>query len=164
MDFAKGWVLKTDEKFLPVVERKAGIDSPYRMSSSVHPGEPANKQGIFIRRGEDYSRIKRDGRRLATTFFTVLVAPSTMKHNRFGIVVGRRFGKAVIRNRAKRIFRELARLSSKAQISSAQDYVVFPRRACLTVNHETLVKTWMETLRKTGVISSSPPTSCEKFS
>jgi len=39
------------------------------------------------------------------------VAPNTLGHNRYGFIVSRRLGGAVVRNRVRRLLREVVRLS-----------------------------------------------------
>lgn len=64
---------------------------------------------LFLRRGADIERAKRTGKRLSCAYFNLIVATSDAELSKVAIVVGRKFGKAVVRNRAKRRFRVLAR-------------------------------------------------------
>ncbi|NKB80882.1 MAG: ribonuclease P protein component [Nitrospirales bacterium] len=124
-------------------ERKGALVSQYRMNNPTYNKRPT--QSLFIHHGRDFNRIKREGKRVVTLFFTAMIAPAPTQRGRVGIVVGRRLGKAVLRNRAKRIFRELVRSHCRV-VPPKKDCIVFPRQASLTVKHQTLVDTWTKTL------------------
>jgi len=62
-----------------------------------------------LRRRRDYLRVQAQGRRLHTRHFGVTLAPPEAPGPRLGLVVTRRFGKAVRRNRMKRLLREFFR-------------------------------------------------------
>lgn len=102
---------------------------------------------LFLRQRADIERVKKLGRRFQTSLFTILTCTSDLPAVRVGIIVGKRFGGAVVRNRAKRIFRELARHSSPHLVGQ-HDILIFPRRQSLAVRHAVLKETWHEVLRQ----------------
>jgi ribonuclease P protein component len=64
-----------------------------------------------LRRHSEFARAQRIGRRVGTPHFTLLVAsqPEGCSLPRLGLVVGRKVGNAVRRNRIKRLCRECFR-------------------------------------------------------
>lgn len=64
-----------------------------------------------------------------------------------GIVIGRRFGTAVRRNRAKRLFRELGR-AARSVLVPGQTFLVFPKRECLNLPFVELQNIWRATLER----------------
>ena len=64
-----------------------------------------------------------------------------------GIVIGRRFGTAVRRNRAKRLFRELGRAVRSALVPG-HAFLVFPKRECLNLPFVELQNVWRGTLQR----------------
>ena len=64
-----------------------------------------------------------------------------------GIVIGRRFGTAVSRNRAKRLFRVLAR-EVCGKLLPGRQFLVFPKRECLIQPFPVLRDAWKETLQR----------------
>jgi ribonuclease P protein component len=62
-----------------------------------------------MRRRRDFARTIRDGRAVAGDAFVVHGLPVPGEGRLLGVVCGRRVGKAVVRNRAKRRLREIFR-------------------------------------------------------
>ncbi|MFZ5449112.1 MAG: ribonuclease P protein component [Thermodesulfobacteriota bacterium] len=62
-----------------------------------------------LRHRRDFLRAQAQGKRLYTRHFGVTLAPSSASGPRLGLVVTRRLGKAVRRNRVKRLLREFFR-------------------------------------------------------
>lgn len=58
---------------------------------------------------EDFTRVKRAGKRLSTRSFTLYMLPNGLGRRRLGLSVGSKAGGAVKRNRAKRLLREFFR-------------------------------------------------------
>ncbi|MFB3136570.1 MAG: ribonuclease P protein component [Nitrospirales bacterium] len=108
---------------------------------------------LFLRKSKDFDRVKREGTRLQTPLFNLISTLSSSAGVRVGIVVGRRMGKAVTRNRAKRIFRELVRKTNHVLVKG-HDLIVFPKRAALSTNHRALTEAWMEALAHEGLVVS----------
>lgn len=64
-----------------------------------------------LRKHAEFARAQRSGRRVGTPHFTLLVAAQARPAKaRLGLVVGKRVGAAVRRNRIKRLCRECFRL------------------------------------------------------
>ena len=68
------------------------------------------KRANRLRRPDQFQRVRREGRTFHHHLLLLNVAPNRRKHTRCGIVVSKRVGKAVQRNRARRRIREAVRL------------------------------------------------------
>jgi ribonuclease P protein component len=79
-----------------------------------------------LRRRGDFERLLREGQRAGDDHLQVWVLPNGLEHSRFGLMVGRRHGGAVRRNRIKRVLREAFRLS-RAQLPRGLDIACAPR-------------------------------------
>ncbi len=108
---------------------------------------------LFLRASREIEYVKQHGRRVSTATFNLLICRTETGACRVGIVVGKRFGLAVKRNRAKRLFRELAR-QAHAQLAAGYTLIVFPKRDALDVPFETLRNSWLVTLKRQGVLRS----------
>ena len=81
-----------------------------------------------IRRRPDFERAYETGTKLRSKLLTVFLVPNDRQHARFGVAASRKVGKAVQRNRAKRITRELFR---RHKVADGVDIVLVPRRELL---------------------------------
>jgi ribonuclease P protein component len=82
-----------------------------------------------IVRGADYRSVYSAGLKLYSESFILFGKENHLGYRRLGITVSRKVGSAVIRNRAKRLFREIFR-KSVAAIPDNIDLVVNARREC----------------------------------
>lgn len=131
-------------------ERKGGTGSRFPMSKISH-----SPSDLFIKKGVDFDRVKRSGQRLQTPHFNLVFVERPDARPRMGIIVGRRFGKAVLRNRAKRVFRELAR-TTRIELVGGKEFLIFPKRKALQSRHGTVREAWRVTLREAGLLDPCP--------
>lgn len=102
---------------------------------------------IFLRSNRDIQVVKQHGRRISTPLFNLLAYKVDDAPSRVGIIVGKRFGNAVRRNRAKRIFRELVR-QLHPDLISGRGLLVFPKKDALLQSHDELVQAWKGSLER----------------
>jgi ribonuclease P protein component len=102
---------------------------------------------LFLRSSRDIDYVKQHGRRISTALFNLLVCRTGVEGGQVGIIVGRRFGNAVRRNRAKRLFRELTR-QVRADLLSEPAVLVFPKRDALTQSFAALEVAWRSSLTR----------------
>jgi ribonuclease P protein component len=81
-----------------------------------------------IRRRPDFERVYNQGARISGRFMTVFVLRTGLPRTRLGVAATRKLGSAVVRNRAKRLARELFR---RQKIAGGYDIVIVPRRELL---------------------------------
>ncbi len=86
-----------------------------------------------VRRRTDFLRISKEGKRYQTEHFQVSICPNHLSFPRLGIAVGKRVGKAVERNRLKRILREFFRLN-KADFPPSFDFVITGKEGAASMN------------------------------
>jgi ribonuclease P protein component len=81
-----------------------------------------------IHRAEEYASLRRNGRSVHGRMMTLNCARNSLPFNRYGIIVSKRVGMAVTRNRARRLLREAVR-ALDAELSSGFDIVLIARPA-----------------------------------
>jgi ribonuclease P protein component len=91
---------------------------------------------VRLRARGEFTLVQKQGRRVATTYMTVLALPNSLDRDRLGIIASRRLGGAVTRNYAKRRLREIFRHqepdTSALRGLRSLDLVVIPRRELVT--------------------------------
>jgi ribonuclease P protein component len=88
-----------------------------------------------ITRRADFEAIYQGGAKVTGRLMTMFVRPNRADHARLGIAATRKIGGAVVRNRAKRLTRELFRHHKP---TAAIDIVVVPRREFLDAPYPSL--------------------------
>lgn len=111
-------------------------------------------RSFFLKKSGDIERVKKTGRRLPTPLFNLVSCHSDLPHARVGVIVGKRLGGAVVRNRAKRRFRELAR-QVRRQLAPGRDLLIFPRHGALEASPPVLQEAWLRALRQQALIRDS---------
>lgn len=80
-----------------------------------------------VRKRKDYSRIYKNGDRLYSENFMVLLLANDEGIRRLGITAGKKVGNSVKRNRIKRLLREFFRLH-KDMLPAGSDIVITVRK------------------------------------
>lgn len=89
-----------------------------------------------LRGSNDFQRVYRTGKRYEGHLLTVFVLPNSLTQHRLGITASRKaLGKAVDRNRAKRLLREAFRLTKPRldRLTKRYDWVLNARRSLLSL-------------------------------
>lgn len=100
-----------------------------------------------LRKRTEFEQVKRRGRRVpAGCFFAqgYVNAKTLTRDPRLGVIVTKRLGNAVKRNRAKRVFRELFRLHRDA-LPERCDLVVIPRLSFFKQSPAVLERLFLQT-------------------
>ena len=84
-----------------------------------------------IRRHDDFQDVYNHGTRIPGRYYTLFSKPNGLTVGRLGIAATKRLGGAVVRNRAKRLIREVFR---RNDIAPGFDLVVVPRRELLAAS------------------------------
>ena len=79
-----------------------------------------------IRRGADFQRTYNRRIRASDDWLLLFGCPNELPYSRLGLSVSRKVGKAVVRNRWKRLIREAFRLT-REKLPQGLDLIVIPR-------------------------------------
>ena len=105
-----------------------------------------------LRRRSDFERVYHSGRRFSSPLFLAFALPGTGLPARVGFATPRALGKAVVRNRVRRRFREAVRMHFQA-LAAGWDVVFNLRRAALEAGFQKIeaeVRRYFEGLKPPG--------------
>ena len=106
-----------------------------------------------LRSNADFQRLRREGRTRVHPLLVLSVQRNDLEHSRFGFSVGRRVGKAVTRNRAKRRMRESVRQRlQKHEIAAGWDVVLIARRPIQNASFHQVDEAIGLVLRRAGLL------------
>jgi len=134
---------------------REGPETPDGLGSAeaarVNEGRAASfPKRARLRKRNDYLRVQRDGRRHHTEHFVVLFAPAALSMTRMGITVSSRVGNAVVRNRLKRMVREVLRATWRV-VDPPADVVVIAKPGAADTVHAQAAS---ELRRALGLVAS----------
>jgi ribonuclease P protein component len=92
---------------------------------------------VRIVRTSDYRALYKTGRKVHSERLVLFCRANAIGHPRLGITVSRKIGGAVVRNRVKRLFREIFR-RSLSQIPNRFDIVVNAKSGCVGTSYVAL--------------------------
>jgi len=114
----------------------------------------------WLRKSKQYSLVYRRGRSWANSQLAMKVLPNDLNLTRFGISTSRRVGKAVVRNRVKRLLREILR---SQQVKEGWDIVIIARPQSSNTTYERLGKSAEDLLARAGLFKSFYKEATEKI-
>jgi|LFRM01.2.fsa_nt_gb ribonuclease P protein component len=108
-----------------------------------------------IRRNKDFRRIYRAGKAVPGKYLVVFKRENGISVTRFGFSISKKFGKAVVRNRRKRILREITR-KHMDNIRKGYDIVVVSRlRNEKEIKFADLEKDFLLIMKRAGLLEGS---------
>ncbi len=94
-----------------------------------------------LHRPSDYSRVLSTGNKMVSVSWVFITSPGTTDVTRVGIIASKKVGKAVSRNRAKRLLRALSReVLAKDERLKDLDVVLIARSHLLRRDYQLLVR------------------------
>jgi ribonuclease P protein component len=91
-----------------------------------------------LRRKGDFEIIAKEGMRRHTKNFLIIARKNDRGFSRVGAVAGKKLGKAVARNRVKRLVREFFR-RNKDKLSPSTDYVIVGKKGAQDLQYAQVV-------------------------
>ena len=102
-----------------------------------------------IRTRPEFQRLYDEGARISGRFMTLFVLANGLEIQRCGVAATRKLGSAVIRNRAKRLAREIFR---RHKLTAGYDIVIVPRREILDAPFASLEADYDRVLERRGTV------------
>ncbi len=99
---------------------------------------------------EHFALVYDEGVTQKNRYLVLKARPNQLEFPRYGISVSKRVGKAVIRNRVKRILREILRLSP---LNSGWDIILIARKAAAETDYRQLNQSVNELLSRVQTVT-----------
>ncbi|MGE9294239.1 MAG: ribonuclease P protein component [Puniceicoccales bacterium] len=114
-----------------------------------------------LRTRADFNRPRSLGFQADCAGFVCRILPpldaSALPLRRFGVIASRRVGNAVVRNRAKRLFREIFR-KNQAALPEACDVLIIVRSSYQRYDYQNLEERYLKACRRRRKAEANEPT------
>ncbi len=107
---------------------------------------------LRMKRNTQFTYVFKKGQAFKGKHLMLIVAPKKYKTAKIGLVVTKKIGKSVVRNRIKRLIRESVR-KYVPNLSPAYDLIVVARQGIECATFEEINKTILELLRKSNALT-----------
>ncbi|MEK4848938.1 ribonuclease P protein component [Paenibacillus sp. FSL H7-0756] len=112
------------------------------------------RKSLRLRNRADFSRVYRHGKSFANHQYVVYWFPRReVERFRVGISVSKKVGNAVVRNRMRRLVKEIVR-HHEAEIAGNLDIVFIVRKGALSKDYAELEKSVLHVLRKAKLLKA----------
>ncbi|TXK77754.1 ribonuclease P protein component [Paenibacillus sp. N3.4] len=106
---------------------------------------------------EDFNKVYRYGKSMANHQFVLYYLPKAqLEHFRLGVSVSKKVGNAVVRNRIRRIIKEIIRLN-KESMTPHYDYIILARKPAAEMDYAEMEKSIWHVIRKASLIKKKEP-------
>jgi len=107
---------------------------------------------LRLRNRNDFSRIYRHGKSFANGQFVVYWSRQPLAEPfRMGVSVSKKLGNAVVRNRLRRVVKELVRAHAD-EITERLDFILIVRKPAAAMTTKEMEKSMLHVLRKAGLL------------
>jgi len=106
---------------------------------------------VTLKRNNDFRRIYSKGRSFASPVLVTYVMKNRCGQTRIGITTSKKIGKAVLRNRSRRIIREAFRMAAD-DVKQGVDLVFVARGKTPYVKSDDILRAMRKELKEAGVL------------
>jgi len=114
---------------------------------------------LRLRNREDFSRIYRGGKSFANGQFVVYWSKQHVADPfRLGVSASKKIGNAVVRNRMRRMIKEIVRLQENKIVPNT-DFILIVRKPATAMKMKEMEKSVLHVLKKAGLLKNKNHTS-----
>lgn len=113
-------------------------------------------QLMGLTKNSQFREVYGKGRSIPDRLLVIYYMPNNLACSRFGFCVGKKVGNAVIRNRIKRVLREICRLNIVG-FKNGYDCVIIARPRIINEDYESIKKSLMRLIKKAGLERKEMP-------
>jgi ribonuclease P protein component len=117
------------------------------------------KRNNRLTKSEQFRKVYMEGYTFKDRYLVLKALSNHMECNRFGFSVSKRIGKAVVRNRLKRILKEVVRT---AELQTGWDIVLIVRNPAAESDYYTLKKSLLKLLVRANIIGTQNENNCSE--
>jgi len=112
---------------------------------------------LRLRKKQDFGRVYKQGRSFANAQFVVYWRKQTNPDCfRLGVSASSKLGGAVVRNRMRRMVKEIVRLHAN-KLQPAFDLILIVRKPALTMSYREMEASVLHVLRRAGLLKGGSP-------
>ena len=105
------------------------------------------KESTTVKKNYEFRRLYQKGSSAVGRSMVVYARPNRYGHNRLGVTVSAKLGKATVRNRVRRRLREVFRLND-SRVKQGYDFILVARTRAVTSSFEELMRTYRKLLKE----------------
>ncbi|KKK73422.1 hypothetical protein LCGC14_2893990, partial [marine sediment metagenome] len=117
-------------------------------------GKYSLRKNEHLRKNSDFRRVYSKGKSCADHFVVLFVLPNDLEGNRIGLSVSKKIGKAVKRNRVKRLFREVYRLN-KDKLIQGIDLICLARKDAVKLDFSKMERSILRLYKRAGILRNA---------
>ncbi|MFH1662387.1 MAG: ribonuclease P protein component [Chloroflexota bacterium] len=103
----------------------------------------------YLKKGEQFSLVYSKGKLIRSKLLSIRLMPNGLDYTRYGFIVGKRIGKAVVRNRVKRLLREISR---QIPLKPGWDIVFFTNPETVAAGYNELMELTLSLLTRAQLL------------
>jgi len=104
------------------------------------------KRNQRIHLQKDFNKIFKDGKKIRTNDFQILILENSLDYSRIGVKINKKVGKAYQRNKIKRILKEIFR-NNQDKIQGL-DIIIIPYRSIIDKTYKEIEEEFIKAFQK----------------
>jgi ribonuclease P protein component len=106
-----------------------------------------------LKKDSDFRKVYRSGKSIANKYLVMYILENKSEETRIGISVSKKVGKAITRNRVRRLIKEVYRLNVDDKVKSGYDIVFIARISSNDATYKDIEKSVNHLVKKSNLIN-----------